>query len=177
MKAEVMEKSRMYKVFNEITLKNEIIIFGSTFTADFPFYELTKKYLLSNAIYNRSIVGLTIADAAEILDDCVFGAKPAKVFYSFDVNGSADSKTLDLYKNILHKTQKALPLSKIHVLSVRVSNEASSSFNALLKSLCNNYNAEFINIDYTKSYESIYRQLAPFFRDGKITFSEALQMA
>ncbi|MGN0163239.1 MAG: hypothetical protein ACI4EA_06625 [Candidatus Ornithomonoglobus sp.] len=177
MKAEVIEKSRMYKIFNEITLKNEIIIFGSTFTADFPFYELTKKYLLSNAIYNRSISGLTIVDAAEILDDCVFGAKPAKIFYSFEEDSTAYSKALELYKDILHKTKKALPLSKIYILSARVSNEVSERFNALLKELCNNYNAEFINIDYTKSYESIYRQLSPFFRDGRITFPEAMQMA
>ncbi|MDD6762863.1 MAG: hypothetical protein PUD92_04400 [Clostridiales bacterium] len=171
MKKEVLEKSRMYKIFNEITLKHEIIIFGSTFTANFPFYELTKKYLLSNAIYNRSIDGLTISEADKILNDCVFDAKPDKIFYSFE----ADSMDMDLYKDILHKTQAALPSAKIYVLSVQAS--ASDSLNTMLKLMCADYNAEFIDIDYTKSYEAIYRQLTPFFRSKKITFSEALQMA
>ncbi len=80
MKTEIVEKSKAYKVFNDITLKNEIVIFGSSFAAKFPFYELSQKYYLSNAIYNRSIKDLTLPDAEKILSDCVLAVKPSKIF-------------------------------------------------------------------------------------------------
>ena len=58
MKSEVLKKSEAHKVFNDIVLKNEIVIFGSTYMAEFPFYELEHKYLLSNAIstFLRTII-------------------------------------------------------------------------------------------------------------------------
>lgn len=50
MNTQVLEKNDIYKVFNDITLKNEIVIFGATYTAKFPFYELSQKYYFNNAI-------------------------------------------------------------------------------------------------------------------------------
>ena len=172
MKTEVLMKNKMYKVFNDIALKNEIVVFGSDFTANFPFYELSKKYLSSNALYNRSIEGLTILEAGEILDDCVFGAKPSKIFFAIGEHDAKDSSTLDAYKDILKKTKNALPLSKIYILSLC----GCDTFNALLRSLCTDFGTEFINIDYKKSAEAIFRQLLPFFRNSRINFCEAFNI-
>ncbi len=177
MKTEIIKKIKMYKVFNDITLKNEILIFGSTFTAGFPFYELAKKYPLSNAIYNRSIEGLTILDANKAIDDCVLSAKPSKIFYALGQDDTNTSDSLSLYKELLNKTKKALPLSKIYIMSIPSTNESAKIFNDSLKHLCEDYGTEFIDIDYTKPYASIFKQLFPFFRSGKITFYEAFQMA
>ena len=41
---------------NDLILKGEIVIFGSTYMANFPLYEFVNKYHFENAIYNRSIL-------------------------------------------------------------------------------------------------------------------------
>lgn len=169
MKKEVEKKKNIYKIFNDIVLENQILIFGSTFTANFPFYELSKKYLLSNAIYNRSIDMLTIRDAIKILDDCVFNAKPLKVFYCF----GEEQENINLYHELIHKTRVALPMSDIYVLST----PDAEDYNKAIRKISSDNNTYFIDIDYTKSYETIFKQLLPLFRSKSIDFSEAFSMA
>jgi len=41
---------------NDLILKGEIVIFGSTYITYFPLYEFVNKYHFDNAIYNRSIL-------------------------------------------------------------------------------------------------------------------------
>ena len=171
MKSEVMSRSKIYKIYNDIALKNEIIIFGSSYTAKFPFYELSKKYLLSNAIYNRSIEGITLYEASKILNDCVLDAKPAKIFYAFEYDPQSDITALESYKEILHKTKETLPFAKIFVLSAPNTGNEINKFNVSLSELCFENNIQFININYSNSYESIFKQLSPFLRNGKINFT------
>ena len=40
MNAKISEKVKFYKEFNELAVKGEIAVFGSTYSAEFPFYEL-----------------------------------------------------------------------------------------------------------------------------------------
>lgn len=170
MKQEIMKKSEIYKVFNDITLKNEIIIFGSAFAANFPFYELAKKYLLSNAIYNRSIEGLTISEAVEILDDCVLKPKPSKIFFALGEHDTKTEETITAYEMVIQKTKEVLPTAEIYIMSTK---SDDSGFNASLDCLCNKTGAVFVNIDYNKSANSIFKQLAPFLRSEKLTFADA----
>ena len=65
---------------NDITLKGEIAVFGSTYMANFPLYEFINKYHFENAIYNRSIAGLTTSEALEIVQDCIISISPATIF-------------------------------------------------------------------------------------------------
>ena len=76
MREEVREKINMFRIYNDIALKNEIVVYGSTYAAEFPFYELSQKYIMSHAIYNRSIEGLTLEEAEEGLTACVLEIKP-----------------------------------------------------------------------------------------------------
>ena len=57
---------------NDITLKGEIVVFGSTYMSKFPLYELINKSRLEYAVYNRSIAGLTVKEALEIVRDCIY---------------------------------------------------------------------------------------------------------
>ncbi len=167
MNAEVLEKSNTYKVFNDIALKNEIVIFGSTFAAKFPFYELSQKYYLNNAIYNRSIKGLTLAEAEIILNDCVLAVKPSKVFIAL---GECDGlESIIIYENIILKIKQVLPASSIYVLSV----QDNDGFNTSLKTICEVTKTEYININYNLPYDSIFRQLSCFFRKGRISSYDA----
>ena len=74
MNQSISEILQEIKSLNDITLKGEIVIFGSDYMADFPFYELINHYQIENAVYNRSIAGLTLADAAQALQALGFVA-------------------------------------------------------------------------------------------------------
>lgn len=173
MKSSILEKSKIYKVCNDIALKNEIVIFGSDYTANFPFYELSQKYYLNNAIYNRSIEGLTLNEAESVLDDCVLNVKPSKIFLSIGECDNFDELSLKTYKEIIGKIKKSLPESEVYVLSV----SGNDIFNNKLKDMCGEINIKYIGIDYGKSYEAVFRQLAHFFRKGNITCCEAFQIS
>ena len=170
-------KKEMFKVFNDIILSGEIVIFGTAFFETYPIYELSKKYLMSNAIYNRSISGMTLDEAKEILDDCVISAKPSKVFLALGEHDTPCEKTVSYYKSIIKKCSDALPNSKMYVLSVPFAGKAGMEYNSILKSICENSKAEYIEIDYERSFEAIFKRLTLFFRDGKIDMCEAFNLA
>lgn len=171
MRTELVKKINMFKVFNDITLKNEIVIFGSSFFALFPFYELSKKYLLPNAIYNRSIEGITVAEANNLLEEAVLDAKPSKVFFAFENCNTSDMLTS--YKEIISKTKKALPLSSLYVIEFKT---VDTSLNKQFELLCKESNVKHIEIDSTKTYQAIFKQLSPFFRSQAISFEEAFHI-
>ena len=93
MKTSVQEKANAYKGINEIALKGEIVIFGSSYMANFPFYELINKFHLDSAVYNRSIDGMTAAEAEELLRSCVLEIAPRKIFLQL---GEADGSKAEV---------------------------------------------------------------------------------
>ena len=177
MKTEVLEKSKMYKVFNDIALKDEIVIFGSSYAARFPFYELSQKYDLNNAVYNRSVEGLTLTEATEVLNDCVLAVKPSKIFLALGECDASESEALTAYSSILQKIREVLPGTKVYALSAYGEENAKSAFNAGLRELCIKSNVEYVNVDYEMPCSTIYKQLSRFFRKGRLDFYDAFQMA
>lgn len=180
MKNTISEKVRLYQILNEITMKNEIVIFGSDFTADFPFYELSLKHVMSNAIYNRSIRSLTLKEADEALKACVIDVRPEKVFLSLGENDPGDSSSLNLYKTIIQKIKRSLPQTEIYVLSVYGSE--STSFNDALKDLCLEMKVDFIKLpsetkDDPGYYEKAFKTLSLFFRRNRISFADAIAIS
>lgn len=173
MRSSILEKSKVYKICNDIALKNEIVIFGSTYTANFPFYELSQKYYLNNAIYNRSIEGMTIEEAEGVLDDCVLNMKPSKIFLSVGECDRLDENSVTLYREIVVKIKKALPQAEVYVLSVG----NNTAFNNSLKEICTEFNLKYIWIDWGRSYEAVFKQLACFFRNERITYCDAFRIS
>lgn len=177
MKTELKKKSDIYKVFNEFALKNEIVIFGSTFSAYFPFYEFVNKGPISNAIYNRSIEGLKLEDACELLHNCVICAQPSKVFLALGELDSSDIKSITVYENIINSLKSNLPSTEIHILSLPDDTKENQNYNNSLAEMCRKYGLKYIHIDYSKNLASIYKQLSLFFRSNKISFCDAFKTA
>lgn len=182
MKNELSEKINMFRTFNEITLKNEIVIYGSTYTAEFPFYELSKKYFLNNAIYNRSICGLTLEDAEKYLSDCVLEIRPCKVFLSLGDCDLGNPAALTTYRRILCRIREKLPETRIHVLSVCTAEPSAESFNTGLRSLCRETGTEYLDIRPSSpeehlSYGRVFRRLTCHFRDGGLSFADAMRLS
>ncbi|MGN1345530.1 MAG: SGNH/GDSL hydrolase family protein [Eubacteriales bacterium] len=182
MKTELTEKINMFRTFNDITLKNEIVVYGSTYTAEFPFYELSKKYLLNNAIYNRSIRGLTLADAEEYLTDCVLNIRPSKIFLALGDCDLDNPSAMTIYRRILRKIQEKLPDAHLYVLSVALAGDRAKTFNNALCTLCRETGAQYLDICYPSGgdahpYSRVFKQMTRFFRDTAISFTDALLLA
>ena len=108
----VKEKAEVFRQLNDLALREEIVIFGSTYMANFPFYELINKCKLENAVYNRSIEGLTVQEAETILTVSVLDINPRKVFLCFDAEEIAEERLL------AEHIHAALPNAKIYLVTL-----------------------------------------------------------
>ncbi len=164
-----------YKRLNNFVLKGQLLFFGSTFLEEFPLDELKQDFSLDRVIYNRSIHGLTVDEALNVLDTCVFDLMPSKLFLSL---GDEDEKRptynekefLEKYAQLLDKVYVELPACKIYILS--------PGYNFALKTLAQEKRAFYIDLSANTDadYVSAFRRMKTFFRDGNIGFSEALNV-
>lgn len=176
MKEYVKKKKEMFKVYNDIILSGEIVIFGTAFFESYPIYELGKRYLMTHAVYNRSIGGITAGEALEALEDCVISAKPCKLFLALGEHDAADEKLAEDYREILKKTSRVLPNAKVYVLSVPAVSTSAEECNSIIKDVCRETNTEFIELDYNLESQSLFKCLSLYMRDGRLTMCEAFNM-
>ena len=167
---------------NDLILKGEIVIFGSTYMANFPLYELINKYHFENAIYNRSIAGLTTSEALEIVQDCIISISPATIFIALGEEDENNVEAIKQYNQIIKLLRSALPKSKIYLICLQGNTPYVESFNANILSLCDNkkiWNIRFITSSSTEAnaYKVQFKQLSCFFRDKPLTMLEAFAMA
>ena len=182
MREYVRLKVKEIKALNEISFKDEIVVFGSSYMSKFPFYELVNKCHFENAIYNRSIDGLTISEAKEIFNDCVISLRPSKLFISL---GEEDKENLDAirdYKEILKNALNSLPNCQIYLIGLEQDSEVSKALNQKIKALCDNKRVEFVELGWTKEellsgIKKQFKQLCRFFRSKSIDFTDAFEMA
>ncbi|MBQ3235523.1 MAG: hypothetical protein IJA97_05125 [Clostridia bacterium] len=167
---------------NDLALKGEIVVFGSTYMAGFPLYEFIKKYHFENAIYNRSIAGLTTSEALEIVQDCIISIRPSKIFIAL---GEEDENNVDAikdYNQIIKLIQSALPKSKIYLICLQGNTPYVERFNANIRYLCDNkkiFSIRFISSSSTETgaYKAQFKQLSCFFRNKPLTMVEAFARA
>ena len=167
---------------NDLMLKGEIVVFGSTYMANFPLYELINKYHFENAIYNRSIAGLTTSEALEIVQDCIIAISPATVFIALGEEDENNIDAIKQYNQIIKLIQSALPKSKIYLICLQGNTPYVKRFNANILSLCDNkriWNIRFISSSSTETnvYKLQFKQLSCFFRDKPLTMVGAFAMA
>ena len=182
MKENVKLAANAMKEMNDIALKGEIVVFGSTYMANFPLYELINKYHFENAVYNRSIEGLTISEALEIVRECVVSVSPSKIFIALGEEDENDVNAINSYNLIVRNIQSALPKSKIYLICLQGNSSYADKFNANIRSLCDNKNIQYIRFTSalpteTCSYKAQFKQLSYFFRKKPLTMSEAFAMA
>ena len=178
MREEILKQINVFRVFNDVTLKGEIVVYGSTYAAEFPFYELAQKYTFSNAIYNRSVKGIKLAEVEEGLADCVLETKPAKLFLSLGEHDLSDPKAIEVYRRILWRIREKIPETQTFVLPVLSGGKDVQHFNADLRLLSETLGVRYLDLYDTTAdgkllYNGIFKQLARFFRRGALTFGEA----
>ena len=81
-----------FKSLNQLAESDGIVIFGGAADVNIPLGELKQAFALSDHIYNRSIAGLSAADAARVYDECVKELCPETVLLHI---GEADVPSFD----------------------------------------------------------------------------------
>lgn len=182
MREYVKSKVKEIKALNEISLKDEIVVFGSSYMSKFPFYELVNKCHFENAIYNRSIDGLTISEAKEIFNDCVVGLHPSKLFISLGEEDKDNIDAIKEYKEVLNNAMKSLPNCQIYLIGLDKDSESAKTLNQKIKGLCNSERVEYVELVWSKEVmlsviRKQFKQLSRFFRTKSIDFTDAFEIA
>lgn len=182
MKATVQAKANTFKGINEIALKGEIVIYGSTYLANFPFYELANKCHLEHAIYNRSIDDLTTEEAEELLQSCVLDIAPKKIFLQLGEENPNAEDVFSHYQTILKTIRMGLPDAKTYLLGLPADLPGADAFHRKLKTLCDGKHVIFVPFigeqkAQPAAYTAQFKQLVRFFRDNPISLSDAFTMA
>ncbi|MBR6559007.1 MAG: hypothetical protein IKT70_08375 [Clostridia bacterium] len=174
MKESVRAKANSMKKINDLTLPGEIVIFGSTYMAGFPIYELVNKCTFENAVYNRSINGLTIEEALEIADDCVINIRPSKIFLSLGEEDEYGTDTIENYAALVSKILFGLPGCELYIIGLTGNVPHAEVFNKSLMDICDGKRVKYVsfitkNISETALYKIRFRQLSRFFRNSSMS--------
>ncbi|MBE6691418.1 MAG: hypothetical protein E7590_09115 [Ruminococcaceae bacterium] len=166
MRACVEEKVRTFRELNDLALKGEIVVLGSGYMAGFPFYELINRCRLENAVYNRSIEGLTVAEANEILQDAVLELRPTKVFLCFEKIEEPQE-----LKELIERIEAALPSATVYAVSL------STEVGARIKMLCDGKRVCHIGLEIAGGHKAVFKRLCCFFRKKPVDMTDILAMA
>lgn len=181
MKEYIHSKANSMKKINELALTGEIVIFGSTYMSEFPIYELTNKCKPENAVYNRSIKGLTIKEAMEILDDCVIDINPSKVFLALGEEDESNPNAVSEYTELVSAIRQKLPDAIIILIGLLNGSSFAQSFNKSILSLCDNKHVKYVELvkrapSENALFKAQFKQISSFFRSDPITMSDAFEL-
>jgi len=118
------QELKNYRMLNELAEPDGIVIFGGSTDLELPLCELKQAFSIEQGLYNRSLPGLSVRDAAEWYADCAAPLHPETVFLHL---GEADkgwfaenSDEFDrLYRNLIAQIRTRNKKSRIAVLSLQ----------------------------------------------------------
>jgi len=182
MKENVREQANAMREINDISMKGEIVVFGSTYMSGFPLYELVNKCMIENAVYNRSIEYLTVGEALEIVEDCVIALSPSKVFVALGEEDENNPEAIKEYNLLVSEMRERLPECKLYLIGLIQDGEYAERFNKNIVELCDGKKVKYINfisksVSEATLYKVRFKQLSSFFRNRPLTSSEAFAMA
>ncbi|MBQ8258450.1 MAG: hypothetical protein IJY97_02715 [Clostridia bacterium] len=182
MKENVRVKADAMKMINDISMKGEIVVFGSTYMSEFPLYELVNKCTFEHAIYNRSISGLTVNEALKIIDDCVISIRPCKLFLSLGEEDEGEHYAIKRYTHLVSYIRSKLPDCSLYLIGLTGTGQFAEEFNKNIKSLCDSKKVRYIDFVSRQAseaalYKARFKQLSCFFRNKPVTSSEAFTIS
>lgn len=182
---EVFENTKKrYDAMNNIAQKRGTVFFGSDLFCRLDINELAVSFNLSETLYNRSVEGMSVKDAAAMLDTCVLDLAPEKVFIEFGKSDIADmqnniSDILEKFEWLLY-TIHTKTKARIIVVYSAGKKYGNKEIMKKLKGLTADSGCEFVDMseNYTNSGQElkIFEQLRFYIRSGKISFIDAMNM-
>jgi lysophospholipase L1-like esterase len=119
---EKKEKVRKYNILNQLALKGQTVLAGSSLMEFFPINEMQMKLETRYCIYNRGIAGYVTADLLASMEACIFELEPSKLFINIGTNDiSAPDYRLEHllanYDEILTQAARRLPDCRVYVMA------------------------------------------------------------
>lgn len=113
-----------YLALNQLAEQNGIVIFGGTEDREIPLCELKQAFELQERLYNRSLTGLSVRQAAELYDACAAPLDPEIVLLHIgaaDVEGfaAAPSEFDQNYRELISRIRANNKKCRIAIISLR----------------------------------------------------------
>lgn len=172
-----------YGEMNSMAEGQGTVFFGTDLFARLPFGELVQSFHMEERVYNRSVKGMNIRDAAELLQVCVMDLKPAKVFLhlgdtdiqaaDFDLDAFIAQYEWILYT--LHTQSKATAF----VVSLVSDSPKAAAVNRRLKELAAESGTSYIDISGARNLERpdlhVFDMMKYYIRSHPMRFSDAME--
>lgn len=170
MDKDIVEKAKKFKILNEIAVKNETVVFGSDFLYNFPFYDLMQGRISDYVVYNRSIEGLKVADAVNVVEDCIKHLQPKNVLISFGENEVTDEA---FFKNLNELVIKIKSLYRSARLCILETPDKDDEYNKKVEEIAAQNNVIFLKFDRSdNTAKKEFLRLSSFFRNGNISLCD-----
>jgi len=182
MNANVIDQKEIYREVNSVTGPVNSVIFGTEGLAELPVAELVQNFGLNISVCNRSVEEAVLADAFDLLDECVYELKPAKVFLNFgDTDLMRNDFSRDAFLSDYHRLIEAIRSHikcSIFVVSVLSGDAQAQDLNAALKEMADHDGCGYVNAESALSHEKphlrLFSELIHYMREGRISFSDAM---
>lgn len=182
MNTAVLDQKEIYHEINSVMGSVNSVIFGTESLYGLPVAELVQDFGLNVSVCNRSVEEAVLADAFDLLDECVYELNPRKVFLNF---GETDLRREDFDKDAFLMDYRRLVNAivskcgcRVFVVSVLSEEMRARELNVGLKNLCKDTVANFVNADDIFAHEKprlrLFGELIHYMREGRISFAEAM---
>lgn len=175
---------QQFRQMNTIARPGGIVFFGSTFFSQLPFAELAQDFGTELPVYNRSIAGLTIREALEVLEPCVLDLRPRRIFVNMG-DAELDDGTItpdafaEAYQWLLYRLHNACG-AKIYTLSILSDSPEADKYNMRLQQLADETGCTYLDVREALLCDSpaqhLFTLLHRFMRTWPIGFAEAMSL-
>ncbi len=182
MKETVRKQAAVLEKINDLTLPGEIVLFGSTYMASFPIYELINRCKFENAVYNRSIKGLTVSEALDIVEGCVVKIKPHKLFVALGEEDEGELNAPEAYARLVSLFRARLPECELFLIGLTGQGQYVENFNQKIRELCDGRAVRYVDFGIAPTtgvaqYKARFMQLSRFFWNKPLTMGDAFALA
>ncbi|MBQ8508122.1 MAG: hypothetical protein IJ466_11920 [Clostridia bacterium] len=178
----ILEQKEIYHEVNSITGSAGSIIFGEERFAGLPVSELVQDFGLNISVCNRSLERGTIADAFDLLGECVFELNPRKVFLNF---GETDMEREDFdirrfledYARLVGEIRGGCSC-RVFIVPVLSEDARAAELNGALCTLAKETGSIFVDTGDIFRHEKprlrLFSELMHYMRESRISFTEAM---
>ncbi|MDD6564742.1 MAG: hypothetical protein PUF08_06645 [Clostridiales bacterium] len=177
-----------YTDLNRIAKSDSVVVFGSSFAKNIPVSELDISYDMDSYIYNRSITDLSVFDACDVIETCIYNIQPSKILIQLGETDLARGfkvipEIVTEYNKVIRKIRDNAPNAEIVVLSVCSTDVEiyPEQLNKALSVMSSYLKCKFVDITASSNHESPYIRafeiLKPYIRKDNISFFDAMNMA
>ena len=182
MNTAILDQKQIYHEVNTVTGTVQSVIFGTESLSELPVSELVQDFGLNISVCNRSVEEAVLADAFDLLEECVYELHPGKVFLNFgetDLRRSAFDALAFLadYRRLIDAIRSRLNC-RVFVISVLSEDAGARQLNEGLMELARKSGCGYVDAQDIFCYEKprlrLFSELIHHMRDGRISFSDAM---